>query len=135
MKLDADITILGSEHGVTIEINDRDANSTICEIELSTKDFVSAAMGRLAHVRCTASVPCPERIGKQHEHKDLIFEMPECSYKDRTDTAIKEAEKSCPEGWFFSKYFGSQGSFWSVDHKNYAKTTIRRYVDKEQNRE
>jgi hypothetical protein len=132
MKVDAKITILASEDGVRIEIEDADANTTICEVTLSPEDFVIAAMARHACVRCVADVPFPERIGTKHENKYLEFPLSiqERVYEDRNVSASADADLHCPEGWLPDYYFGSQNSFFNKDGERWARCTIRRYVPK-----
>jgi hypothetical protein len=130
MKLnDASITILVSENNTTIEIYDECAGVQFCEIELTSKQFCQA-LGRLAHTHCEIEVRGLEKLGKKMEHKSIEFECGENGRwnKNEEQTLNKLAKAACPEGWEPDYYFGSQGSFFTKDGKNFARCIIRRWV-------
>jgi hypothetical protein len=133
-KIDASITILGDDKGVSIEIEDRDANCVIARVELSCEDFCHAAFGRLGNVPCTAEIGDSEKIGRKCESRKFEFAMPETvDYTNRRDVAAELAVKLCPEGWAAWPYFNSQGSFYRNDKgESVAACPIVRWVDKEQ---
>lgn len=59
------------------------------------------------------------------------FEMPKNNYNNRKEAAQKKAQKKAPKGWLASTYFGSQDSFFVEDGKDYASTTMSRWVEKD----
>jgi len=133
MKINASITMLcDRDNGVVIEIRDSDANTKFVNISMTSGQFV-AALSRLANVRVeSCDVIGLDRVGKVHENSTHVFEMPYSSYKDRYDVAEKEAKKTTPDGWVPDLYFGSQGSFFCKDGKDYARCTIRRWKEKQE---
>lgn len=53
------------------------------------------------------------------------------SWKTRKKAAADIADRVCPDGWIADHYFNSQNSFYYKDGQTWARTTIRRWVDKE----
>ncbi len=129
MKIDARITILGSEHGVEIEIEDRLSSRTFVKVSLTPEQFVQAAMGRLACQKCDCEVYQLDRVGKKMEMDTLRFEMPKMDWKVREESAYRIALEKCPEGWEPDQCFGSKGSFYRDGETEMAKCTIRRWVE------
>lgn len=130
MKIkNASITILINKEQATIELHDEDASITFAEIILSPEQLCSA-LSRLSHTSCKLTVGGLDKIGKKMEHKELIFEITEdLGYgKERYKIAEQLANKACPKGWSSSNYFGSQGSFFVKNGKQFARCTIRRWI-------
>jgi hypothetical protein len=130
MKLkNASISIFINESHTNIELHDGDAAVTFIKIKL-TPEQLSQALGRLSHTECEMETYDLSVVGKKMEHKTIEFEIPmDCGYgEDRRKIAMEYAQKVCPKGWHSEDYFGSQGSFFSKDGKNYARCTIRRWV-------
>ena len=123
------ITMLASEDGMKIELHDNDASITFAHIKL-TPIQLAQALGRLGYTECEIEVRLLDKIGKKMEHKGFTFELPETDTFRNKDLAKKIGAESCPEGWESDLHFGSQGSFFTKDGKQYARTTIRRWVDK-----
>jgi len=130
MKLDGRISILGSEDEVKISIHDNNANCLLAEVVLTPEDFVHAALGRLAYMKCIVETGPIEHIGKQMILDKMEFEVPEeIEWNELRDWAKEKAVEECPSGWVPDQYFGSQNSFFSHDGKRFARTTIRKWVD------
>lgn len=128
MKIvDPSITILVNAEYTEIELIDRKSSSIFAKIRL-TPEQLSSALSRLAWTKCEIDVYNLDRLNKQHENKEFVFEMPPCDYKSQDAIARKTAIKLCPEGWESDGYFGAQGSFFTKDGKDYARVTIRRWV-------
>ena len=71
------------------------------------------------------------KIGKKHENKYFEFEVTYSSSED--DLALACNEALFREGmheWVSDNYYRSQNSLFKKDGKNYARATIRRWVDK-----
>ena len=64
------------------------------------------------------------------ENKTFEFKIPnDIGYgENRKAIAIQTAKHKCPIGWTPDEGFSSQGSFFSKNGQDYAKTTIRRWV-------
>lgn len=60
-----------------------------------------------------------------------IFELPEANYMNRKEVAIETIKTVCPDGWTPDLYFGSQNSFFRENGKEYARVTIRRWIEKD----
>jgi hypothetical protein len=72
-----------------------------------------------------------ENVGKRIERDTIEFLMPEYEYKTKKETAAQEAQKFTPDGWHASEYYGAQSSFFFKDKKEWARTSITRWVEKE----
>ena len=133
MKIDAQITMLFNDDGLTIEIRDYNASVTFVDIHM-TSEQVCQAFSRLAHTPVeSCEIRGVEYIGKVMENKRFEFQLPpKSTVVNRKELACQALSSECPEGWEPSNSFSSQDSFFSKDGKEYARTTIRRWVDKEQ---
>lgn len=128
MEIDAKITLLFSENGLTIDIYNESARTEFISIKLDEKQ-TCAALSRLARVECIVDVRYLERVGKKRESIRLEFEIPEDTPWDKQKEIAVEISKSiCPIGWVPSTYFGSKDSFFDRDGKKYAQTTMYRWV-------
>jgi len=129
MKIDGDITILVNDNGATIEITDRNANTTFAKAELTAKQWCQA-LSRLGHTRCKLNVYGLDNVGKKHERKDFEFELPESLQDwDRDHELVADyAGKHAPKGWKADRYFGSQTSFFDKDGRRWARCSIRRWI-------
>lgn len=119
---------------ISIQVEDVDAGISFLELEISYENF-SACLTGLGYVDCKMKVRGLENVGKVGEKATLEFEMPEHTYKNIKEIARMAAQKAAPEGWVASEYFDSQRSFFTLGDKEYARTTIYRWVDKQQNKE
>ena len=134
VKINAQITLLvgGNDAGTTkLEIRDRDAGICFVALELTAEKFVGL-LARQGLVRCDAEVQGLENVGKMQVHKKHEFRIGPSDYHTRDDIARAEARASCPPGWTTDGYFGSQSSFFRRDGEEWARTTIRRWVDIEE---
>lgn len=134
MKIEnANISILVSKEITRIEIMDADANNIFCRVEL-TPEQLSACLSRQAHVECNTTVHNLDRVGKKMIHKRHEFEIPDnIAYGERTEFITNEIKKTLPDGWVSDNYFSSQDTFSKKGDKTYAQTTIRKWVDKNEN--
>lgn len=137
MKItDPRITILINQEYTTIELYDAEAGVHLFEVKL-TPDQLSSAMSRLSHTKCSAEIFNTEKANKKMEINKLVFNI------DGVDRYSKGSKKilsemaaiNCPEGWEHDDYFGSQDTFFSDNGHNYARVTIRRWVNSEPNPE
>ena len=122
----------GLDNTITIRVQDEDSRTHFLELSLTLENFALAITG-LYGVDCTAEVKHLERVGKVQEMDTLEFEMPQSSrFADGIKKiAVELAKEHCPEGWIADEGFNSQNSFFRRDDKDYARTTIRRWVEKE----
>lgn len=129
MKINAKISILFANDGLSIEVYDEQARVEFLSIRLNKKQACEA-MSRVAHTECTAEVRGLDKVGKVREAQRLEFEMPgNVSWQKSKEVAAETAKKLCPPGWTVSTYFGSKDSFFKRDGKDYAQTTIYRWVE------
>lgn len=136
MKHKAKLTISNPHYGdgrkkINISIQDDCARIQFLDIEIDHDKFAQAITG-LSSVECEMEFRGLENVGKVIEKQGIEFEVPDCEWRDREKIASKLADEMAPEGWVASHYFGSQGSFFTKDGKSYARTTISRWVDKEE---
>lgn len=130
MKLEnGKITFLIDRDGATIEIEDGNSNTMFAKIIL-TPEQLCQAMSRQAFTPCSLEVKGLDRVGKKHENKDHVFELPSEIFRNKENALalFQLAKKTTPEGWIPDNYFSSQNSFFSKDGKNYARCVIRRWI-------
>ncbi len=141
MKIkDARITLLadsgnppGGEPGVTIELHDYDASVMFAKVTLTPEQWVSA-MSRLGYVECEIEVYGLDKLGKKMINEPFEFCLGKSSKytaSELKDVAIEMVKEACPDGWIADSYFQSQDSFFFKDGETWARTTIRKWVDVE----
>ena len=115
---------------VSIQIYDKDARIKFIEVEIGLANMMQAITG-LGNVSCEFETRGLDCVGKVRESEPFIFEYKhEGNYNDKAKNAHISAIAQAPDGWTPSSYFGSKDSFFSKDGKDYARTTINRWVDK-----
>ena len=82
----------------------------------------------MSRMECEMEFRGLDKVGKVCETEPLEFELPEHNYSNRKEIACAEAIKLIPEGWVASEYYGGQTSFFEVDGKTWARTTMDRWV-------
>lgn len=87
----------------------------------------------MAYTDCKIEVKNADKVGKTHEHKNFVFEIPEHLNKGKKDE--KEIQKYAQklldeegEGYVADGYFGSKDSFFKENGKQYAKIIARKWV-------
>lgn len=133
MKIkDAAITMLFNEDGLKIELHDQASSTTFASVKL-TSEQVTAAFSRICHTDCSIEVFGLDKINKTMENEYHVFEIPDSlkGYNPDVNELHKLAVASVPEGWTPDKYYGSKGSLFQKDGKQYARVTIRRWIDLE----
>lgn len=135
MKINAQVTIHFESQegyrGLFIEVYDADSHITFLEIGLNEQQAIQA-LSRLAFTECTkAEVHGLDRIGKTMEWKKLEFPCGDLGWENKKEKAIEISKKYIPDGWISANHFSSNGSFFKRDGESWARTTIRRWVDKE----
>lgn len=122
------LSINGDHYGGTkLKIEDAASSLQFLEIKITDKQL-ALILSRMCSVECEAKVNLLDKIGKKMEHKPFEFEMPKKSQWRDKKIAKVLAVKNVPDGWEPDMYFGSQDSFFKKDDKEYARTTIRRWV-------
>jgi hypothetical protein len=127
MKMKMKISILVSGDATVIEVHDENASCIFAKIEMTPEQFCSA-LGRLARVDCKGDIYNLKKIGKKMEMKTIEFKMPKNCYTRQKEIAIETAKKHTPKGWTADTNYGSQNSFFTKNNKEYAQTTIRRWI-------
>ena len=93
----------------------------------------SSALSRLALTPCELTLSGLQKVGKTHESKDFVFEIPDI-FQERTKVAIQccfdALHNQNMSEWIPDEAYNSQGSFFHKGGKAYARTIIRRWVDK-----
>jgi len=132
MRINAEVSILFDDDGLKIEVNDADAGISFLELHLN-QEQTCKALSRLDNTGCeTAEVWGLEHVGKTQEHEMFEFQLPAGTdlYNRDKRAAITEIDRVCPLGWKADHHFSSQGSFFTKDDQPWARTTIRRWVEK-----
>lgn len=129
-KINAQITISAAyTDSIAITVHDKDSGTNFLQMVMTREQFINATMNRLGYTEVgSAFLENIDRVGKTLELDKLVVEVPK--YGDRK-AAAKIAYEKCPEGWVPDLYFQSQESFFNEGGKSYARTTIRRWVEKE----
>lgn len=115
---------------IEVRLCDDDAAIEVATAKLSLAHFAAAVTG-LGHVDCEIETRGMEHVGKKLETDTLELPMLPDSNRGDKEAAIAAAKRWCPQGWTPDLCFGSQNSFFQRDGKLWARTTIRRWVDKE----
>lgn len=132
MRVNAEVSVMFGNDGLKIEVYDADAGIQFLELRLN-QEQTCEALSRLGNTSCEyAEVWGLECVGKTQEHEMFEFQLPilteYCTL--RKGVAIAEVDRVCPPGWTADHYFGSQSSFFTKDGNPWARTTIRRWVEK-----
>lgn len=126
---DAKISLLFGERQTTITLHDGGSGTTFAEITL-TPDQLSSALSRIGHTPCKIQLFGLDRVNKKLEIDNFRFEIP--NKKPTNDQLLwlckKALKESGKEDWTPDNDWNSQTTFVSVGNKNYAQTTIRRWV-------
>ncbi len=130
MKLNCKITLLVDKQGARIELHDVPSGLTFFRAEMTAEDFM-AALGRLGYAGMEkAEIFNLEKIGKTLLIDKIEFEMPEgVPHKELSKVAYQLALEQCPAGWEPDSYFNSRDSFFYKNEKQWARATIRKYVE------
>jgi len=112
-----------------LEVEDREANVLFLRLKMSLGEFANVITNRTG--QGTADVRGLECIGKVHQCKTFVFELPKDSEFRSKEAAREAVQEACPEGWTPDTCFNSQSSFFREGDKQYARTFIRRWVEKE----
>ena len=126
-------SILVNREYTTIEIEDAKASTRFLRIQL-TPEQLSMCLSRQSCVPCEIKLNGIDKIGKKHENKDFVFEIPkELSSPgygdvDNSQKLAEIAQKQLTDGWIADLYFRSQNSFFKQGDKNYARCVIRRWI-------
>jgi len=115
---------------IVISIRDRDSGERFCEVNIDYKSFTKLITGQ-SEIDCELNVKNLERVGKKRENDTINFPFDETYSNERNELASEKAKEYTPEGWTCDNYFGSQTSFFRKDGVDYARATIRRWIDKE----
>ena len=117
---------------ISVSVHDEDACIQFLNLQIPFASFAEALTG-LARTPCTMEFMGLQNVGKKREHKELIITLPDGIRwgAKRKDIAISEGKKQCPKGWVMDEYFSRQNSFFTEDGKDFARTSINRWVEKE----
>jgi hypothetical protein len=131
LEIDAELDLLVGERTM-IRIRDQRAAVVLLSIELDS-DQLARALGRQSRVECQARLPGWRHAGKVRENKTMEFPIPgvDHSYEDRSEVAYAAAQEDAAEGWEPDSHFSSKDSFFERDGQQWARCTIRRWTDPE----
>ena len=127
MDVDGKITILFSDEGMSIEIEDDLACTTFARVDLNREE-TCRALSRQGCTPCKLKVYGLDKVGSVHENKTWEFPLNRNS-RDWFGTNLLEeiAVRECPEGWEPDLYFSSQNSVFRKDEEYWGRTTVRRW--------
>ena len=122
--------VYGSQDYVEITLRDCDAVIDFAKVRISVENFGEAVLG-LSCMECEIITRGLQNVGKVRESKHIEFPIGKDNYMDRKKVASEIVKDYTPEGWTASTYFGSQNSFFTRGDVCWARTSITRWVDKE----
>ena len=133
-QIEGQISIIASyEDSINIKIHDKTSGITFVDMTLTREQFVNAAMNRLGNAEVSQmEVRGLDKVGKKMEMKHFEFPLPDdASYRDERAAEIvlrdMVADNRFGE-WEPEISFGSRGSFFEKDGKQYARILLRRWV-------
>lgn len=115
----------GDEY-ISIEVIDNKSRARFLELKVDYADFAQLVTG-LSFVGCDGAVRNLERVGKKKVGKQIEFEV--SNYYGSKDEAREKVNNYLVDGYVVHNDFTSQDSFFSRDGKDYARTTIFKWVD------
>jgi|GEM_PF-1844841 len=124
----------GEEKEIKISFSDDNSSIEFASARMSLVKFAECITG-LSHCEGIGEVRGLDKVGKKMEHDEIIFEMPDHTYENKKMIAKEAGNKALKEqrtrdsGWVISDSFNSQGSFFRKDNKEYARASIRRWVE------
>lgn len=129
---EAQISIFISAESTTIELHDKTSSTKFAQIKL-TPEQLSMALSRLSNTPCEITLQGLDRLNKYLEVDSMCFELPDdfSRYERDHDRLKLLADAALPIGWVHDNYFGSQNSFFERDGKRFARVTIRRWVEEQ----
>ena len=111
---------------VKIDIIDSLSSRTFVNLKMTMTEFALLITG-LSNCEAMGEVQHLEKVGRKMEHRSFAFEIGSKTVGGKKE-ALKAIETACPEGWEPDLGFNSQDTFFEKDGKDYARTTIRRWV-------
>jgi hypothetical protein len=128
MKIDARLSFIINTDSTEIEIQDYDANIILAKIIL-TPEQLSKILSRNGSVKCECITGDISLIGKTHENKWFEFEIKSNEEDLAQQCELALIEQNMSE-WKADHYYNSQNTFFKKGGKNYARTIIRRWINK-----
>ena len=127
------IYIFVNRDEITIQINDYTSRTIIAEIKMNPSEFAGALSRSLSS--CDIEIfENSDKYNKIHQAEEFTFRMPagvRVGEENIKDLAYTRACQLCPVGWTPDKYFSSKDSFFYKEDILWARATIRRWIDTE----
>jgi hypothetical protein len=136
MKINASLTISRPTFGngdkfIVIKIRDKASRQTFVTASIDYSDFTEALTG-LAEAPMTTEVRGLDLVGLNRESKKIVFQFNESMIfegETKRDAARRVSIAFIPNGWLSDNYFESQDTFFVEKGINYARFTVRRWVE------
>jgi len=112
---------------ILITIKDTSSRIRFCDIEIDYDKFTKCITG-LSEVECDFVTRSLNDVGKTKEQLEMVFKLPTSYYTMGKDRIIFIAKNKIPSGWSCNLFFNSQDSFFNIDGRKYARTTIYRWI-------
>lgn len=131
VEINAQITILANyDNVVKITVYDKDSGIDFLDIKMTHEQFVNATMNRLGNCNVIrATISDVDKLGKHMEIGTLEFEITGATgARSDIELARKLAKTKCDAGWVPDLDFVSSNSFFRKEGKQWARTTIRRWM-------
>ena len=120
--------ILIDQNGKFVEIELYDNENRRFRIEMSIPiEHFAKALSRLVGQRCLVNFYNIDTFNKTAVNETVIFEIEKSANRDE---AKEKAQLYVEPNEFIDLSFNSQGSFFSKDGKNYAKTYKTKFVER-----
>lgn len=129
--IDGRVSLLVSAEGASLEIHDKNAECVILRTEFTAEQLCLLLRGTMVH--SDLKVYNISKVGKTHECKHFEFEILDhfASSKeaDRLSNIAQRLLDEEGEGWIADKHFSSQNSFFKKDGIQFARVTVRRWIN------
>ncbi len=125
------LTISKNNKGiVNIDLTDEISGIRLIDLTMELSVFADALFG-LAYQECSYELsPHSQYVGQVRISKPLVVEVKKWGDIEEAKTLLKEALEASPElsGWNSSFNLSTRGSFYTIDNKVFAKTSMYKFV-------
>jgi hypothetical protein len=123
----AQITLLLSDSGMTIEVYDKPSGLPVFNIKIDAEKTLQV-LSRYARTYCDMETYNLDKIGKKQRIATLYVNLGKNVSWRNKELAIEKILERCPKPWVSDMYLDSQDSFMKDEKDNmWCKTVIRRY--------
>lgn len=116
---------------ISIRVKDHTSKVRFLEIEIDLDEFTKALTG-MGETPCNIKCRNLNKVGRELISKNVEVEMgddwPTSTSKSLANQRVLKLIEKTGKDWIIFSGFSSQNSFFKRDGKNYARTSLRRWV-------